>query len=148
MCARSDPRATRADDPRLGEAARHREDQRHGKVGGIVCEDARRVRDHDALRARCGEVDMVDPGAEIGDQLQPVARRPDHFGVDRVGHRRHEHVAIGDRGLQLVLCKGMVVRRQCDIEQFGHARLDMRHQLAGDDDARAFRAGRIGHGRR
>ena len=37
----------------LGEPARHREDQRHGHVGGVFGEHARRVGDGDAaLRAR------------------------------------------------------------------------------------------------
>ena len=84
---------------------------------------------------------MVDPGAEIGDQLQPLARRRQHVGVDLVGHRRNKNVAVGDRSFQLVLGERMIVRRQRHVEQFGHARLDMRHQLAGDDDARAFRTG-------
>ncbi len=84
---------------------------------------------------------MVDPGAEIGDQLQPVARGVDDVRVDLVGDGRHEHVAIGNGGLQFVTRKSLVARRQRHVEQFGHARFDMRHQLAGDDDARAFRTG-------
>ena len=84
---------------------------------------------------------MVDPRAEVRNQLQPVARGAQHVSVDLVGHRRHQHVAIGDRSFELVGCERMVVCRKRDVEQFGHARLDMRHQLAGDDDARAFGAG-------
>lgn len=45
---------------------------------------------------------MVDPGAKIGDELEPVACRREHIGVDLVGYRRHEDVAVGDRGLQLL----------------------------------------------
>ena len=101
----------------------------------------RRVGHHDFSRAGCVEIDVFDPRAEIGDQFEPFACRRQHLGVDVVGDCRDKNVTIGDRDLQFVLGKGLIVRRQCNVEQFGHARFDMRHQLAGDDDAWAFGAG-------
>ena len=52
---------------------------------------------------------MVDAGPEIGDQLEPIARRANDLGIDLVGHGRHQHVAVGDRGLEFVLGKGVIV---------------------------------------
>ena len=52
------------------QTARHGEDQRHGHVGGVLGQHARRVGDDDAAVARRLEIDIVDAGAEIGDQLQ------------------------------------------------------------------------------
>ena len=55
------------------QAARHGEDQRHRDVGGVVGQDARRVGHRDAAGARRFKIDIVDAGAEIGDQLQLFA---------------------------------------------------------------------------
>jgi hypothetical protein len=40
-----------------------------------------------------GHVDVVDAGAEVGDQLQLLARLRDQLGVDLVGDGRAQHVA-------------------------------------------------------
>src|SRR3546814_12971652 len=72
----------------LGEAARDAEDQRHRHVGGVLGKNARGVRHHDNLGARGGEVDMIDPRPEIGDQLEVLARRGDHPRIDRSEERR------------------------------------------------------------
>ena len=58
----------------FGEPPRHREDQRHGHVGGVLGEDARRVGHGDAALQRGRHVDVVDAVAEIGDQLQAARR--------------------------------------------------------------------------
>jgi hypothetical protein len=81
---------------------------------------------------------MIDPGSETGDQLQPFARRREHIGVDPVGDGRHQHVAVGHRGLEVIGAIGLVMSRQGHIEQLRHPGLDRRHQLAGDDDAGAL----------
>ena len=76
----------------LGEPARHGEDQRHGHVGGILGQHAWRVGDEDAAVPRGFEVDIVDAGAELGDQFELGSGLAQYAPVDAVGHRRHEHV--------------------------------------------------------
>jgi hypothetical protein len=39
----------------------------------------------------------------------------------------------------------MIIRIEAAIEQFRHARLNLRQKLAGDGDARAFDALKLGH---
>ena len=72
--------------------ARHRQDQRHGHVGGVFGQHARRIGDGDAALDGGGDVDIVDAVAEIGDQLELLAGLAEHRGVDPVGDRRHQHV--------------------------------------------------------
>ena len=62
--------------------ARHRQDQGHGHVGGVLGQHAGRVGDDDAAAGGGGDVDIVDAGAEIGDQLQLRAGLGDQAGVD------------------------------------------------------------------
>ena len=57
----------------LDEAARHRENQRHGHVGRVLGEDAGRIGDGDGAAERRGDVDIVDAIAEIGDELHLLA---------------------------------------------------------------------------
>ena len=51
------------------------EDQRHGHVGGVLGQDARRVGDGDAALAGGLEVDVVDAGAEDWRSASALARR-------------------------------------------------------------------------
>ena len=118
----------------LGDAPRDRHDQRHGHVGGVLGQDARRVGDGDAARHRGLDIDIVDPGAEIGDELQPVAGLHDHRLVDAVGDGRHQHFGLLDRLDQFGLAEGMVVGIELGVEQLHHPRLDHVGQFAGDDD--------------
>ena len=118
------------------EPARHREDQRHGHVGGVLGQHARRVGHRDAALQRARDVDIVDAVAEIGDQLQLLARLRDHRGVDAVGDGRHQHVG-GLHGLgELGLAHRLVVEVEPRVEQLAHPRLDGVRQLARDDDQR------------
>ncbi len=80
---------------------------------------------------------MVHPRAVIGDQLQPVARRCDEVGVDRVGDGGDQHVAVPDGGEQRIAVELGIVRVQRRVEQFGHPRLDPVGQAARHDDLRA-----------
>ena len=121
----------------LGEAARHREDERHGHVGGIVGEHAGRVGDDDAARARGFQVDMIHARAEIGEQFQFFACARNQLRIERIGDRRHQHVAGCHGSGQLVAGKGVIVGIERDIEQFGHALFDGGGELSRDDHARA-----------
>src|SRR3546814_17639993 len=56
----------------LREAPRHREDERHGHVGGILGEHTRRVGDRGAALARRLKVDVVYASAEGGDGRKSV----------------------------------------------------------------------------
>ncbi len=114
----------------------HRHDQRHGHVGGVLCQHAWRVRHKDALRAGTRHVDMVYPVAEIGDQLQARAGLGDHCGVDMVGEVGDQDVAAAHGRDQFVLTERMIVDIQADVEQLHHPRLDDIGEFSGDDDCR------------
>jgi hypothetical protein len=68
------------------------EHQGHRHVGGVLGQHARRIGDGDAALARGVEVDVVDAGAERGDQLQPRPGLREHPAVDAVGDRRDQDV--------------------------------------------------------
>ncbi len=76
---------------------------------------------------------MIHPGAEIGNQSQPVTRRSNHLRIDPVGHTRHQNVAVLHRGNQFIPAHRMVRRVEHGIEQFLHPRFDA-GQMTGDDD--------------
>ena len=104
----------------LDQPARHGDDQRHGHVGGVLGEHARRVGDGDAATKRRGDVDIVDAIAEIGDQLQVVAGLGDHVGVDPVGDGRHQHVGVLHRLDQSRPGSSAVVEIEARVEQLAH----------------------------
>jgi hypothetical protein len=52
--------------------ARHREDECHRHVRGILCEDTRRVGDGNAALNRRRDVNVVDTVSKIGDELELV----------------------------------------------------------------------------
>ena len=95
---------------------RHRENERHGHVGGVFGQHARRVGDGDAALERGRDVDIVDAVSEIGDQLQPVAELGERRGVDPVGHRRHQHVGAFGGGDQFGLAHRLVVEIELRVE--------------------------------
>jgi len=120
----------------LGQPARHREDERHGHVGGVLGQDARRIGHSDAALERGRHVDMIDAVAEIGDQLQAFARMAEYRPVDLVGHCRHHDVGdFGDLG-EVRRAHRLVVDIEADVEQLAHARFDGVRQLAGDHHQR------------
>jgi hypothetical protein len=84
--------AVREDGCALDQPARHRQDQRHGHVGGIFGQNLWRVGHGDATRMRGGDVDIVDAVAEIGDQLQLVVGLLDHVFADVVGDGRNQDI--------------------------------------------------------
>jgi hypothetical protein len=122
----------------FGEPPRHCENQRHGHVSGVLGQNAGRVGDSNAALQCGGNVDIIDPVAEIGDQLQPLAGMPQHRGVDAVGHRRHQHVGDLHRLGELGRAHRLVVEIQPGLEQLAHARLDIVGQFARYDDQRLF----------
>ena len=73
-------------------AARRGQHQRHRHVGCVLGQHARRVGDGDAAMARGVEIDMVDAGAERGDQLELRTGLAQHAAVDAVGDGRHQYV--------------------------------------------------------
>ena len=86
--------------------------------------------------ARRREVDVVDAGAEIGDELEPLARMAQHRGIDAVGNGGDQHVGLLGGLDELGLAHRLVVEIEPRVEQFAHARFDALGQLAGDDDER------------
>ena len=120
----------------LADPARRGQYQGHGHVGGVFRQDTRRIGDGDAALAGAGKVDVIDAGAERGDQAQFVAGLGEDGRIDAVRHRRHQD--IGDlRGLdQLGLAQGMVVDIEPDIEQLHHPGFDHIRQLPRHHDQR------------
>jgi hypothetical protein len=83
------------DDARpFGDPAGHRQDQRHGHVGGVLREHAGGVGDGDALGHRGRHVDVVDPVAEIGDELEAGSHVVHQGGVDLVGDGGNQTSAV------------------------------------------------------
>jgi hypothetical protein len=81
--------------------------QRHHHVGGVVGHHARRVRHQDAPLPRGRDVDMVHARAVIRDQLQPVARLPQHARVDPVGDAGHQNIGPVHRATSSGLLIGL-----------------------------------------
>jgi hypothetical protein len=103
---------------------RHRENQRHGHVGGIFGQDLRRIGHGDAARMRGDDIDIVDAVAEIGDQLQPAFGLLEQFFGDLVGDGRHQHVGGADGIGDLLGGQRRIVEIEPCVEQFTHAGLD------------------------
>ena len=127
----------------LDEPARDREDERHGHVGRVARQHARRVGDHDAPLMRGREVDMVHARAEARQQLEAGAGGFQALRVDAVGHGRHQHVRPAHGVEQFGAVPLPVAVVQLGAEQLHHPRLHRVRELARDDDER-FGPG--GHG--
>ena len=127
----------------LGEPPRHRKDECHGHVGSVLCEDTRRVGHDDAVRVRRLDVDVVDAGAEIGDQLELIAGLADHGVVDAIRDGGNQHVRDLHRVCEVGLAHRFVVEVELRVEQLAHAGLDPVGQLASDDDDRLLGFGHV-----
>ena len=128
--------------------ARCGEDKRHRHIGGILGQHAGRIGDDDPALASGLQVDMAEAGAVIGDQAEAIRRFGNQIRGDPVGHCGHQYVAIRDRRGQLLAAQRRIVGAQRDIEQFRHARFDMRRKRARDENARTGGAGGLCHKRR
>ncbi|MGY4354883.1 hypothetical protein ACVW0J_001376 [Bradyrhizobium sp. i1.7.7] len=110
--------------------ARHRQDQRHGHVGGVFGQNFWCVGDGDAAGMRGLDVDVVDAVAEIGDQAELAVGLVDDVGGDVVGDGRNQHVG-GARGLGDLLGRHRcVLEIDPRVEQLAHPGLDRVRQLA------------------
>ena len=85
-------------------------------------------------RPRRGQVDMVDPGAERGNQLQLVAGRVDQVGIDPVGNGWNENIGLLDDSAQLFVRHRHIGLVQPCIEQLPHPRFRGVGQLSGQKD--------------
>jgi len=101
-------------------------------------ENARRVRDGDALGHCRFDIDIVDAIAEIGDQLEIGAGGFDHRLVDAVVDGGHENVGRLHRLDQGLLRHLLVGEIEPGIEEFAHARLDAVRQAARHHHERFF----------
>ena len=81
-----------------------------------------------------GDVDVVDAGAEVGDQLQLLAGRGDDAGVDAVGDGRHQHVGARHRRGQARRRQRRVVEIELGVEQLAHPRLHRIGEFAACHD--------------
>ena len=79
---------------------------------------------------------MFDPGAEIGDQTEPLTGLFQHGGIDPVSHGRDDYVAVGHGGDQFGTAERPVLDVEDHIEQFAHPGFDRRQQVAGHMDPR------------
>ena len=101
----------------LGHAAGHGEDQRHGHIGGIVGQHAGGVRHQHATLARGGDINVIDPGPVIGDQLEPLARLGDQRRVDLIGDGGHQHIGLTHRRAQFLAGHRPVIFAQGHVKQ-------------------------------
>ena len=124
----------------LGETPRHGKDQRHGHVGRVLGQDARRVGHDDRAVPRRVEVDIVDAGAELGDQLEVGTGLAQHRPVDAVGDRRHEHVGRFHRLDELVPRKRPVLDVEPRVEQLSQPCFHDLGELTRDDNERSVRS--------
>lgn len=87
-------------------------------VGRVFGQHAWRVGDGDTPRQGGFNVDIVDAGAELGDQLQLRTGLCQQAAVDPVGDGWHQNVGLAHGGGQLRRAHGIVGRVEPDIEQF------------------------------
>ena len=116
------------------EAARHGEDQCHGDIGRVIRQDARRIGDGDTALNSALDVDIVDAGAELGDQAQLVSGPRQDAAVNPVCYGRDEDIGRLDGSDEFFMGKGVIVLIEAGIKQFLHAQLDSGWQLPGHDD--------------
>ena len=83
------------------DVARGGEQQADGELGGADDVGRRGVDDHDAGLGRGLDVDVVEPDAGAGDDLE-VLGRGERLGVDLGGRADQDRVDVDDRGEQLV----------------------------------------------
>ena len=124
--------------PALGQPARHREDQRHRHVGGVLGEHARGVRDHDAALQRASPRRY---GRSRRRSWRSAAGSGPAWARMRASIRS---VIVGTSTSAPAIARPsasgrqrLVVGVQGDVEEFLHPRLDRRRQAAGHDDSRA-----------
>ena len=129
----------------LHQSARNGEDQRHRHVGGVLGQHAGGVRDDDATVAGGLVIDVVDPGAEVRDQLQLRPGLRQDRAIDPVRDGRNQHLRGLDGLDELALAHRLVLHVESRIEELSHASLDDVGELARDDDERFL--GRGCHGR-
>jgi hypothetical protein len=86
----------------------------------------------------CGDVDIVDAVAVIGNHLQLAVGLLEQLLGDLVGDGWHQHVGGADRFGDLLLRHRRIVEIEPCVEQFAHAGLDRVRQLARDDNKRLF----------
>src|SRR5690606_22999319 len=87
------------------------------------------------------EVDVVDPRAEVRNQLQlrPCLRQ--HGAINPVRHRGHQHVSNLYGLDELALAHGLVVYVEPRVEQLTHTGFDDIGELACDNDERFLARG-------
>ena len=118
--------------------ARHRQDKRHGHVGGVFGQNARCVGDGDAFVGGGLDVDIVHAGAEIGDQFQVGTGLGDQGRIDAVGDGGNQDIGGGDCFRQPGRAHRRIFMIEPRIKQLAHAGFHRFGQLAGDDDKRLF----------
>ncbi len=118
------------------DAPRDREDERDRHVGRVLGEHARRVGDRHAAAQGRRHVDIIDAGAEIGDELHLLAGESDQLAVNPVGHGRHEHVGGAQGGRELIARHWLVLDVELRIEKLAHPRFNDVGQFTRYDNER------------
>ena len=116
------------------QAARHGKDQRHGDIGRVIGQHARRVGHGDAALDGALHVDIVHTGAKLGDEAQLLACARQKAAVDMVGHGGHQHIGGLHRLGQFFLCERVIVLIEAGVEQLLHPQFHRGRQFASDDD--------------
>ena len=118
------------------EPARHRQDQRHGHIGGVFRQYARCVGDDDAAVARCIEIYVVHAGTKIRDQLELRSGLGNQGAIDLVRDSGNQDLRDLDRLGEFGPAHGSIVEVDACVEQLPHAGFHGFRQLACDDDQR------------
>ena len=105
----------------LGQAAGDGQNKPHRHIGGIVSGHTRRIGHQNPAFPRGLYVDVIDPRAVVGNQLEPFTRLPDQPGINPVTQRGHQNIRHLHRHDQFLARHRRVILAQLHIEQFGQS---------------------------
>lgn len=116
-----------------------RKQQRHGDVGGAICENAGRVGDDDAGSLGGRDVDVIVADAIVAEDLRAEAATGEEVGRKSIRNCRKNGVIGPECFSQFCSRQRHVPFVQGDVEAFGKHLLHRRRPTTGDENA-GFRA--------
>ena len=120
----------------LNDAAGGGQNKGHGHIGGVFGQNAGRIGHGNAARIGGGDIDIIDPGPEIGDQLERGSGARQKTRINPIGNGRDQHLGALKRVKELVLPHRLVGQVQLGVEQFTHTGLHRIGEFACNNDFR------------
>jgi hypothetical protein len=118
-------------------APRRAEHAEHGDFGGGDGDGIRRIADAHALGLGGGDVEMIEPDRESGEDLH-IRRQPgDSVGVELLAGADQQRIHASGHGEDLVHGQDTVVLIEGGVVVAGCARLHVRRKAAGKHDSRS-----------